>query len=160
MVSKTIFFPSCLRRAWNLYYFLCCGILAKKGGAAIVQTIDEKDWKTLKQKLVRSKQIPELALGDVEKEYVSSRGVDILRLHATDFVNKRLAPALPKNDGRQTPLKGHPVFIAQHATGTSDRSKVEKFHGIQAGMKLTDQEVSYIVSVILRWIQEQTGEPV
>jgi hypothetical protein len=99
-------------------------------------------------------------MGEPEKEYVQSRGIDILRLHATDFVNKRLAPADPKNDGRQTPLKGHPVFIAQHATGTSDRTKLEKFHGIKTGIELTEKEVAYVVSVILRWIQEQVGEPI
>jgi len=125
-----------------------------------VQNIDDKRWKTLKQKLARSKQIVSPEMGEPEKEYVISRGIDILRLHATDFVNKRIAPAAPKNDGRQTPLKGHPVFIAQHATGTSDRAKLEKFHGIKSGIELTEKEVAYIVSVILRWIQEQIGEPV
>jgi hypothetical protein len=126
----------------------------------VVKNIDETQWKTLKQKLSRSKQITSPAMGEPEKEYVLSRGIEILRLHATDFVNKRLAPADPKNDGRQTPLKGHPVFIAQHATGTSDRAKLEKFHGIKTGIELTEKEVAYIVSVILRWIQEQIGEPV
>lgn len=125
-----------------------------------MQNIDDKQWKTLKQKLARSKQIVVPPLGEPEIEYVQSRGIDILRLHATDFVNKRLAPANPKNDGRQTPLKGHPVFIAQHATGTSDRARLKKFHGIDVGMELSEKEVAYIVSVILRWIQEQIGGPV
>jgi hypothetical protein len=125
-----------------------------------VQNIDDKQWKVLKSKLSRSKQIVSPAIGEPEKEYVLSRGIDILRLHATDFVKKRLAPADPKNDGRQTPLKGHPVFIAQHATGTSDRIKLEKFHGIKTGIELSEKEVSYVVSVILRWIQEQVGEPI
>jgi hypothetical protein len=131
-----------------------------KGGGATVQNIDDKQWKALKQKIARSSQIIVPPMGEPEKEYVLSRGIDILRLHTTDFVNKRLAPADPKNDGRQTPFKGHPVFIAQHATGTSDRAKLEKFHGIKAGIELTEREVAYIVSVILRWIQEQVGEPV
>lgn len=96
-----------------------------------------------------------LDMGDPEREYVESRGVDILELHAADFVRKRLASAEPKNDGRQTPLKGHPVFIAQHATGTSDREKLEKFHGIARGMELTEKEISYVVDVIIRWIEEQ-----
>jgi hypothetical protein len=125
-----------------------------------VQNIDDKQWKVLKSKLSRSKQIVSPAMGEPEKEYVLSRGIDILKLHATDFVKKRLAPADPKNDGRQTPLKGHPVFIAQHATGTSDRIKLEKFHGIKIGIELTEKDVSYVVSVILRWIQEQVGEPI
>jgi len=140
---------------------LACAVAGSQTGkeaGTVVQNIDEKQWKSLKQKLARSKQIVSPDMGDPEKEYVLSRGIDILRLHATDFVNKRIAPAAPKNDGRQTPLKGHPVFIAQHATGTSDRVKLEKFHGIKAGIELTEKEVAYIVSVILRWIQEQIGE--
>lgn len=98
-------------------------------------------------------------MGDAEIEYVRSRGVDILQLHAADFVRKRLAPAEPKNDGRQTPLKGHPVFIAQHATGTSDREKLAEFHDIPKGAELSDEEVCYVVEVIIRWIEEQVGEP-
>ncbi len=125
-----------------------------------MEKIDEKTWQALKTKLARSKQIEKLDMGDAEIEYVQSRGVDILQLHAADFVRKRLAPADPKNDGRQTPLKGHPVFIAQHATGTSDREKLAKFHGIQKGMELSEKEISYIVDVIIRWIEEQAGEPV
>ncbi|MGE4488061.1 MAG: DUF4186 family protein [Kiritimatiellales bacterium] len=124
-----------------------------------MQNIDDKQWKALKTKLSRSKLIGQLEMGDPEKEYVISRGIDILQLHATDFVRKRLAPADPKNDGRQTPLKGHPVFIAQHATGTSDRTRLEKFHGIKTGIALTEKEVNYIVSVIIRWIEEQIREP-
>ena len=124
-----------------------------------MQLIDDQQWKALKTKLNRSKQIPTLNMGDPEIEYVHSRGLDILKLHAADFVRKRLAPADPKNDGRQTPLKGHPVFIAQHATGTSDRQKLKKFHSIDSGTELTDKEVDYIVDIILRWIEEQAGEP-
>lgn len=124
-----------------------------------MQKIDDKLWKSLRTKLARSKQIDSLEMGEPEKEYVHSRGLDILTLHATDFVRKRIAPAEPKNDGRQTPLKGHPVFIAQHATGTSDREKLEKFHGIKAGIELGDKEIGYVVSVIIRWIKEQAGDP-
>ncbi len=124
-----------------------------------MQKIDDKNWKTLRTKLTRSKQIPSLDMGDPEKEYVQSRGVDILKLHAADFIRKRIAPAEPKNDGRQTPLKGHPVFIAQHATGTSDRIKLKKFHGIKEGAELTEKEVAYVVDIIIRWIVEEAGEP-
>ena len=124
-----------------------------------MQKLDDQSWKTLKTKLARSKQIEKLNMGEAEKEYVQSRGVDILKLHGADFIRKRLAPAEPKNDGRQTPLKGHPVFIAQHATGTSDRVKLHKFHGIKAGVELTENEISYVVNIIIRWIEEQVGTP-
>ena len=116
--------------------------------------LSKKEWEALKKKLSESGRLEKFVLGEPEKEYVTSRGMDILRLHATDFVNKRLAPANPKNDGRQTPTKGHPVFIAQHATGCNDRDGVQEFFGIEKGVELTEEQVNKIVAVILRWIEE------
>ncbi len=117
-------------------------------------TIADKDWETLKKKLSDDGRLEKFILGEPEQEYVTSRGMDILRLHATDFVNKRLAPANPKNDGRQTPTKGHPVFIAQHACGCNDRTALEEFFDIEKGRELTEDEVNTVVDVILKWIEE------
>ena len=114
----------------------------------------DKDWDALKEKLSADGRIDKFTLGEPEQEYVTSRGMDILRLHAADFVNKRLAPANPKNDGRQTPTKGHPVFIAQHACGCNDRASLEEFFGIEMGRELTEAEAEKVVDVILRWIGE------
>jgi predicted NAD-dependent protein-ADP-ribosyltransferase YbiA (DUF1768 family) len=119
-----------------------------------VSKLSDKDWNALKKKLAADGRLEKFVLGEPEQEYVTSRGMDILRLHATDFVNKRLAPASPKNDGRQTPTKGHPVFIAQHATGCNDRDSLEQFFGIQKGEALTEDQVELIVNAILRWIEE------
>ncbi|MBN2704721.1 MAG: DUF4186 family protein [Pontiellaceae bacterium] len=114
----------------------------------------DKDWQELKEKLAADGRFEKFILGESEQEYVSSRGMDILRLHATDFVNKRLAPANPKNDGRQTPTKGHPVFIAQHACGCNDRASLAQFYHIEKGRALTPEEVELIVNVVLTWIEE------
>lgn len=54
-------------------------------------------------------------------DYINEKGVDTIREHARDFIAKREAPAVIPNDGKQTPMKGHPVFIAQHATATCCR---------------------------------------
>ena len=53
------------------------------------------------------------------------RGPSTMRLHARDLIARRLAPAEPRNDGKQTPYRGHPVFVAQHATATCCRSCLE-----------------------------------
>jgi hypothetical protein len=119
-----------------------------------VPTLTEQKWNVLKKKLEEDGRFEKFVLGEAEQEYVNSRGMEILRLHAADFVNKRLAPANPKNDGRQTPTKGHPVFIAQHACGCNDRSSLEQFFDIEKGRELTDSEADMIVDVILRWIEE------
>lgn len=116
--------------------------------------LSDKEWNTLKGKLADAGRLEKFVLAEPEQEYVTSRGMEILRLHAADFVNKRLAPANPKNDGRQTPTKGHPVFIAQHACGCNDRSSVEEFFGYEMGRELTGDEVDKIVDSILRWIQD------
>ena len=56
------------------------------------------------------------------------------------------------HDGKQTPMKGHPVFIAQHATATCCRSCLAKWHHIADDHDLTTEEVHYIVQVIMTWI--------
>lgn len=87
------------------------------------------------------------------KEYVNEKGINTIEEHAYDFINKRLKPENIPNDGKQTPMKGHPVFIAQHATGTCCRGCLEKWHHINKGKELTDKEVDYIVKLIIEWIK-------
>jgi Domain of unknown function (DUF4186) len=88
-----------------------------------------------------------------EGEYLRSRGLDIVVAHARDFVARRLAPAEPANDGKQTPYRGHPVFVAQHATATCCRSCLEKWHGIRRGAELTAEEQAHAVAAIERWLR-------
>jgi predicted Fe-S protein YdhL (DUF1289 family) len=92
-----------------------------------------------------------------DRAYLDERGIDVVRSHARDFVAKRLAPADPANDGRQTPMCGHPVFVAQHATATCCRSCLTKWHGVAAGRSLTDEEQSHVVSAIERWLMRGFG---
>lgn len=84
--------------------------------------------------------------------YLDQRGIETVREHAREFIAKRLAPAKPVNDGRQTPMRGHPVFVAQHATATCCRSCLSKWHGIPAGRQLTGDEQEHVVSAIERWL--------
>ncbi len=116
----------------------------------------EAHWSALKKRLRRSKICSQFVLGEAELEYVHDRGAEVLQKHASDFVRQRLAPAQPRNEGRQTPLKGHPVFIAQHATGTCCRECLAKWHGIPAGKALTEAQERQVLDVIMRWIAEQT----
>ncbi|AXK25122.1 Hypothetical protein SmN45_3376 [Serratia marcescens] len=77
--------------------------------------------------------------------------------HARDFIDRRLAAAHPKNDGKQTPMRGHPVFVAQHATATCCRGCLEKWHGIAQGVALDEQQKDYIVQVIALWLVRRGG---
>ena len=86
--------------------------------------------------------------------YIQEKGLKKIEEHARDFIKKRLAPAVLLNDGKQTPMRGHPVFIAQHATGCCCRGCFSKWHHIPAGRQLTREEQQYAVAVLMAWIQK------
>lgn len=90
-----------------------------------------------------------------DKEYIAEKGLPTIRRHAEDFIAKRLAPAVIPNDGKQTPMRGHPVFLAQHATGCCCRGCFYKWHHIPAGRELTKEEQQYTVAVLMAWIETQ-----
>ncbi len=94
-------------------------------------------------------------LGGRERSYLESRGLQTVMAHASDFVDQRLAPAEPANDGRQTPMRGHPVFIAQHATATCCRGCLEKWHGIPAHHALSAEERQHVLAAMERWLRAQ-----
>ena len=90
-----------------------------------------------------------------DKEYIAEKGLPTIRRHAEDLFAKRLAPAVIPNDGKQTPMRGHPVFLAQHATGCCCRGCFYKWHHIPAGRELTKEEQQYAVAVLMAWIETQ-----
>ena len=90
-----------------------------------------------------------------EKDYLERKGLDTVMSHGEKFIEERLAPADPLNDGKQTPMRNHPIFIAQHATATCCRGCLEKWHGIPKGHALTAEEKAYILSVPRRWLISQ-----
>ena len=87
-----------------------------------------------------------------ELDYLRGKGLAVVLRHAADFVEKRLAPAEPKNDGRQTPWRGHPAFVAQHATATCCRGCLQKWHGIPKGRELDAEEKRHVLNAIERWL--------
>jgi hypothetical protein len=93
-------------------------------------------------------------LGAADLAYLRGRGMETVLRHADEMIAGRLAPAQPLNDGKQTPMRGHPVFVAQHATGTCCRGCLAKWHRIPGGRDLTDDERAYVVSVLERWLRE------
>ena len=85
-------------------------------------------------------------------EYIDKMGIEKIEEHALDFINTRLKPSIILNDGKQTPFRGHPVFIAQHATGTCCRGCLYKWHKIEKNKELSQEEIEYIKNVIMGWI--------
>lgn len=105
-------------------------------------------------KLSKSKFRSSFKLKEKDIEYINKKGLDEIEKHAFEFIKKRLSNEVILNDGKQTPMKGHPVFISQHATATCCRGCLSKWHHIPKDKQLTNSEQQYIVSVIMNWIKK------
>ena len=106
-------------------------------------------------RLARSDFRSRFRLGPKERDYLAAKGFGTIRDHARGFIDRRLAPAAPPNDGRQTPWRGHPVFVAQHATATCCRTCLQRSHGVPKGRELSAGEQGGVVDLITRWIERE-----
>lgn len=91
-------------------------------------------------------------LSQKERDYIEAKGLPVIRQHAEDFVRTRLAPASIPNDGKQTPMRGHPVFVAQHACACCCRGCFEKWYHIPKGTELTEIQQKGVVDLLMAWI--------
>ena len=83
------------------------------------------------------------------------KGLHTIRRRGADLIGRRVAPAHPRRDGKQTPYRGHPVFVAQHATATCCRTCLQRWHAIPTGPELTGPEREYVLDVIERWLARE-----
>ena len=88
-------------------------------------------------------------------DYINDKGLDKVEEHTRDFIIKNISDEYPKNDGKQTPMKGHPTFIAQHACACCCRGCLEKWHHIPKGRKLEEREINYITALLMEWIKRE-----
>ena len=107
--------------------------------------------------LGRSKFRSSFHLKQKDIDYINEKGLDTIREHAREFIAKREAPAVIPNDGKQTPMKGHPVFVAQHATATCCRKCLKKWYHIPDNRKLTEEEINDLVDIIMVYIYNEVN---
>ena len=93
------------------------------------------------------------SLSAKDRAYARAKGKDTINRHAHEMLAKRVGPAHPFKDGKQTPYRGHPVFTAQHATATCCRGCIERWHHIPRGRALTDAEVDALTRLVMAWIE-------
>ncbi len=103
-------------------------------------------------KLQKSKFRSSFKLKQKDIDYINEKGMSMIKRHAVDFINQKLAPANPENDGKQTPMKNHPVFIAMHACACCCRTCLYKWHKIPMNKELTKDEKNYVYGLLIYWI--------
>ena len=107
------------------------------------------------EKLARSRFRSRFCLDAQDKKYIEEKGADRIRAHTADFVAAKLAPAFPENDGRQTPMRGHPAFKAMHACACCCRDCLYKWYRVPKGVPLTGMQQERIVSLLMYWMERQ-----
>ena len=110
------------------------------------------------ERLSKSKVRSSFHLSKKDKEYALQKGLDATRKHARDILLSRLAPAVILNDGRQTPTKGHPVFIAQHACALCCRGCMSKWYKVKKGVALTPVQIEKCVNLLMAWIEKELNK--
>ena len=106
-------------------------------------------------KLARSKFRSRFKLTAEDFAYVERVGIETVRRHAEDFVREKLAPAAPVKDGKQTPMRGHPVFKAMHGSAMCCRGCMEKWWKVRQGVPLTAIQQAKAVDFLMEWITRQ-----
>ena len=112
----------------------------------------------MKERFAASKFRSRFKLTRADRAYLAARGWNVIRAQTARIIGERLTPANPPNDGSQTPMRGHPVFKAQHATATCCRGCLAKWHHIERGHALTEAEQTYVVEMILGWLRDRAGD--
>ena len=108
------------------------------------------------ERLAKSKFRSRFRLTAEDCEYIQTKGWETIRRHAEDFVREKLAPAMPKNDGRQTPMRGHPVFKAMHGSAMCCRGCMEKWWKVKRGAALSEAQQQKAVNFLMEWILNAT----
>ncbi len=115
-------------------------------------------WEALKARLARSAFRSRFKLSEKDRATIARDGWETVRAQARLILEKRIGAAEPVNDGRQTPMRGHPVFIAQHATGTCCRGCLAKWHSIPTGRPLTPAELDRLADILVAWMRDKAGD--
>ncbi len=110
------------------------------------------------QKLNKSDFRSSFHLDESDRKYIEEKGIETIRAHASDFIRQRLAPSCLPNDGKQTPMRGHPVFKAQHACACCCRGCLNKWYKVPVGINLDDVQQNKIVNLLMAWIEKEMSD--
>ena len=108
-------------------------------------------------RLAKSKFRSRFHLSEADRKYIAEKGIETIRSHCESFIRTRLAPANPPNDGKQTPMRGHPVFKAQHACACCCRDCLAKWWKVPRGTPIPAERQQGIVDFLMAWIEREEG---
>ena len=114
-------------------------------------------------RLAKSKFRSRFKLTAEDRAYVGRVGIETIRRHAEDFVREKLAPAEPRNDGRQTPTTMRMIAVAVVAvmrirSAMCCRGCMEKWWKVRRGARLTEVQQLKAVEFLMAWIAKKQDE--
>lgn len=107
------------------------------------------------EKLGKSKFRAKFHLSRDEKDWVREKGIVKTREHAAGIIKRNIAPGNLPYDGRQTPIHGHPVFVAQHATALCCRDCLYRWYRVPKDIDLSEEQQERLVNFLMAWIERE-----
>lgn len=107
------------------------------------------------EKLARSAFRSRFTLDVSDRAYIEEKGWDVIHTHTADFVRQKLSAAEPVNDGKQTPMRGHPAFKAMHACACCCRDCLQKWYRVPKGVPLSKEQQGRITELLLYWMRQK-----
>jgi Domain of unknown function (DUF4186) len=96
-----------------------------------------------------------LAFDEKALNHATRKGRRALNEAARQRIETSVARAGMAFDGRQTPRSGNTLYYAQHATACCCRRCIEYWHAIPADRDLDADEVRYLTSLVISYLDER-----
>ena len=116
-----------------------------------------RDYEAAFSRLAKSRFRIRFHLSEADRKYIADKGLETIHSHCEDFIRMRLAPANPPNDGKQTPMRGHPVFKAQHACACCCRNCFARWWKVPRAAEIPAGRQRGIVDFLMAWIEREVG---
>jgi hypothetical protein len=94
-------------------------------------------------------------IDEAAQSHARRKGCLALREAAVERLRKSIGRAEPARDGRQTPFEGNILYYAQHALACCCRTCLEYWHGIPKGRELAEDEIAYLVELVMCFVAER-----
>ena len=113
----------------------------------------ENPFNSILLQLSKSPVYNEIYLTQKERKYYLERNCEEMRKETEEIVRKSLEKKISPKKDKHTRQWGHPVYVAQRATGCCCRKCLYEWHNIPVNRRMTENEVRYVTDLLMEWMK-------
>jgi hypothetical protein len=128
---------------------------------SITRALDANDldaiFAQLGRELIRDKFL-NAPIDEKGEREIRTQRIDGLKARVAGHLLSRIGAKPDMWDGRQTPMKGSVLNLAQHATATCCRKCLYYWYGVPRDRALNDAELDFCERLVLAYLERRNGE--